>query len=188
VGAFQSHYRNVVDPLGEAREFKLDAAALDKRQDLTARGLELRLGRPLTRRVGGFLAYTLSWAKRELGDRVTYSGYDRRHVLQGALALELWWKVRGSLRGLYYSGFPALELGDDGVFPSQTRRAPGFFRLDWRLERPFRISSHLQLSVVAEMLNANAAKEALRYECGGRCELVTAGPIVLPSVGVEAIF
>jgi hypothetical protein len=42
--------------------------------------------------------------------------------------------------------------------------------------------------VVAEMLNATAAKEALRYECGGRCELVTAGPIVLPSVGVEAKF
>jgi hypothetical protein len=42
--------------------------------------------------------------------------------------------------------------------------------------------------VVAEMLNATGAKEALRYECGGRCELVTAGPIVLPSIGVEATF
>jgi hypothetical protein len=187
-GVFESRYQNVVDPLGQAREFRLDAASLDERQDLTARGLELRLGRPLTRRVGGFVSYTLSWATRQSGAERTFSGYDRRHVLQAALAVELWWKVRGSLRGLYYSGFPALELGDGGALPSNSRRAPGYVRFDWRLERPFRVSDTFELSVVAEMLNATAAKEALRYECGGRCELVTAGPIVLPSIGVEASF
>ena len=188
VGAFESRYQNVVDPLGQTREFRLDAASLDHRQNLLARGLELRLGRPLTRRVGGFVSYTLSWATRDAGAEQTFSGYDRRHVLQGALALELWWKVRGSLRGLYYSGFPALEIGDGGALPSKSRRAPGYVRFDWRVERPFRISERLELSVVAEMLNTTAAKEALRYECGGRCELVTAGPIVLPSIGVEAVF
>jgi hypothetical protein len=188
VGAFESRYHNVVDPLGQAREFRLDARALDERQDLTARGFELRLGRPLTRRVGGFLAYTLSWATRTQQREQTWSGYDRRHVLQGAVALELWWKVRGSVRGLYYSGFPALEIGDGGATPSDSRRAPGYYRLDFRLERPFRIGQRLELAVVAEMLNATAVKEALRYECGGRCELVTAGPIVLPSLGVEASF
>lgn len=188
VAAFESRYRNVVDPLGQAREFQLDSASLDERQDLLARGLELRLGRPLARRVGGFVSYTLSWATRTAGAERTYSGYDRRHVLQGALALELWWKVRGSVRGLYYSGFPALEIGNGGARPSRTRRAPGYLRFDWRLERPFRISDSFELSVVAEMLNATGAKEALRYECGGRCELTTAGPIVLPSIGVEATF
>jgi hypothetical protein len=187
-GAFESRYQNVVDPLGQAREFRLDAASLDERQNLLARGLELRLGRPLTRRLGGYLSYTLSWARRTDGREDSWSGYDRRHVLQGALAVELWWKVRAALRGLYYSGFPALEIGDGGALPSSTRRAPGYVRLDWRLERPFRVSDRFQLSVVAEMLNATAAKEALRYECGGRCELVTAGPLVLPSVGVEAFF
>jgi hypothetical protein len=188
LGAFESRYQNVVDPLGQAREFRLDAASLDQRQNLTARGFELRLGRPLTRRIGGFVSYTLSWARREQGREQSWSGYDRRHVLQGALAFELWWRVRASLRGLYYSGFPALEIGDGGAVPSAARRAPGFMRFDWRLERPFRISERLELSVVAEMLNATSAKEALRYECGGRCELVTAGPIVLPSIGVEATF
>jgi hypothetical protein len=188
VAAFQSRYENVVDPLGQSREFRLDAASLDHRQDLLARGLELRLGRPLTRRLGGFVSYTLSWATRSSGAEHTFSGYDRRHVLQGALALELWWKVRGSVRSLYYSGFPALEIGDGGALPSTSRRAPGYLRFDWRLERPFRISETFELSVVAEMLNATGAKEALRYECGGRCELVTAGPIVLPSIGVEATF
>jgi hypothetical protein len=188
VGGFQSRYENVVDPLGQAREFRLDAASLDERQNLIARGVELRLGRPLTRRVGGFIAYTLSWARRQTARQQSWSGYDRRHVLQGALALELWWKLRGSARALYYSGFPALEIGDGGALPSASRRAPGYVRLDLRLERPFRISRGFELSVVAEMLNATAAKEALRYECGGRCELVTAGPIVLPSIGVEATF
>jgi hypothetical protein len=188
VGAFESRYQNVVDPLGQAREFRLDAVSLERRQDLTARGLELRVGRPLTRRIGGFFSYTLSWARRQAGAEETYSGYDRRHVLQGALALELWWKVRGSVRGLYYSGFPALEVGNGGALPSNSRRAPGFVRLDWRLERPLRISETVELRVVAEMLNATAGKEALRYECGGRCELVTAGPIVLPSIGIEANF
>jgi hypothetical protein len=188
VAGFESRYENVVDPLGQAREFSLDAASLSERQNLTARGLELRFGRPLTRRIGGFVSYTLSWATRRSGQDESWSGYDRRHVLQGALALELWWKVRASARALYYSGFPALEIGDGGARPSSSRRAPGYVRLDFRVERPFRVSEKLELSVVAEMLNANAAKEALRYECGGRCELVTAGPIVLPSIGVEATF
>lgn len=187
VGGFESRYENVVDPLGQSREFRLDAATLEKRQNLLARGFELRLGRPLTRRVGGYLAYTLSWATRQSEKEQTWSGYDRRHVLQGALALELWWKIRAGVRGLYYSGFPALEIGDAGALPS-SRRAPGYVRLDLRLERPFHVSERFELSVVAEMLNANAAKEALRYECGGRCELVSAGPIVLPSIGVEAVF
>lgn len=188
VGAFQSHYDNVVDPLGQAREFRLDRNSLERRQDLTARGLELRLGRPLTKRIGGFVSYTLSWATRHGEREQTPSGYDRRHVLQGALALELWWRLRASARGLYYSGFPALQIGDGGALPSADLRAPGFVRLDWRLERPFRISERFELSVVAEMLNATGAKEALRYECGSRCELVTAGPIILPSIGVEATF
>jgi hypothetical protein len=142
----------------------------------------------LTKRVGGYVAYTLSWATRQSEREQSPSGYDRRHVVQGALALELWWRVRASARGLYYSGFPALEIGDSGALPSKTIRAPGFVRLDWRVERPFRITERFELSVVAEMLNATGAKEALRYECGGRCELVTAGPIVLPSIGVEATF
>jgi len=188
VSGFESRYENVVDPLGQAREFRLDAASLDQRQNLMSRGFELRFGRPLTRRIGGFISYTLSWATRQSGTQQSWSGYDRRHVLQGALAIELWWKLRGSLRGLYYSGFPALEIGDGGAVPSQSRRAPGYARVDWRLERPFRISEKLELSVVAEVLNATGAKEALRYECGGRCDLVTAGPVVLPSIGVEATF
>jgi hypothetical protein len=188
LGAFQSHFDNVIDPLGQSRDFRLDRGTVERRQDITSRGVELRLARPLTRHLGGYVAYTLSWATRHGEREQTPSGYDRRHVLQGALALELWWKLRASARGLYYSGFPALEIGDDGALPSQTLRAPGFVRLDWRLERPFRVGERLELSVVAEMLNATGAKEALRYECGGRCELVTAGPIVLPSIGVEATF
>jgi hypothetical protein len=188
VGAFQSHYDNVVDPLGQAREFRLDRSWLERRQDITARGLELRLGRPLSQRLGGFVAYTLSWATRHGEREQTPSGYDRRHVIQGALALELWWKLRASARGLYYSGFPALQIVDAGALPSATLRAPGFVRVDWRVERPFRISERLEVAVVAEMLNANSAKEALRYECGTRCDLVTAGPIVLPSIGIEATF
>ena len=187
-GGFQSHYDNVVDPLGQAREFRLDRSSLERRQDITARGLELRLGRPLSKRVGGFVAYTLSWATRHSEREQTPSGYDRRHVIQGALALELWWRLRASARGLYYSGFPALQIGSGGALPSPTLRAPGFVRIDWRLERPFRVSERLEVAVVAEMLNANRAKEALRYECGTRCDLVTAGPIVLPSFGVEATF
>lgn len=188
LGGFESRYENVVDPLGQAREFRLDSAALERRQDLTSRGLELRLGRPLTRRVGGYVAYTLSWSRRTHEAEQTWSGYDRRHVLQGALAFETWWQLRASLRGLFYSGFPALEIGDDGARPSESRRAPGYVRLDFRLERPFRISERLELSAVAEILNATAAKEPLRYECGGRCELISAGPVVLPSVGIEATF
>ena len=188
LGAFQSHFDNVIDPLGQSRDFRLDRGVVERRHDITSRGLELRLARPLTRRLGGYVAYTLSWATRHGEREQSPSGYDRRHVLQGALAIELWWKLRAGARGLYYTGFPALEIGDSGALPSQTLRAPGFVRLDWRVERPFRIGQRLELSVVAEMLNATGAKEALRYECGGRCELVTAGPIVLPSIGVEATF
>ncbi len=187
-GVFESHYDNVVDPLGQSREFRIDSASLERRQDLMARGFELRIGRPLTRRIGGFVAYTLSWTTRHSERESSWSGYDRRHVLQAALAAELWWKVRASVRGVYYTGFPALEIGSSGALPSDDLRSPGYVRLDWRLERPFHVTRTFELSVVAEMLNATGAKEALRYECGGRCELVTAGPVVLPSIGLEATF
>jgi hypothetical protein len=188
VAGFLSEYHDVIDPLGDARDFKLDRSVLDARHDLAARGVELRLARPLTRRAGGYVAYTLSWSERRALRTESPSGYDRRHVLQGALATELVWQLRASARALYYTGFPALLIGASGADLSNDLRAPGFFRVDARLERVFRVSRELELSVVAESLNATGAKEPLRYECGGRCELVTAGPVSLPSLGVEARF
>ena len=107
VAAFESRYQNVVDPLGQSREFRLDAASLDQRGEPASAWIRAALGGGHSR-VGSAVSfpYTLSWATRQAGREDTFSGYDRRHVLQGALAFELWWKVRASVRGLYYSGFP----------------------------------------------------------------------------------
>ncbi|WP_437309271.1 hypothetical protein [Sorangium sp. So ce388] len=46
------------------------------------------------------------------------------------------------------------------------------------------------MSLTVEVLNATAGKETLQYECSilRGCEPEELGPIVIPSLGVEASF
>jgi len=185
---FRTAFFDVVDPVGTQRDFSIDRNALNDRVTIQSEGIEARISRPLTRHLGGFFAYTLSHSERNHGALASVSGYDRPHVVQAALTADFGWGVRGGARAVYYSGIPALLLNDGAPHFSSTVRGPAFFRLDLRLEKRFEFSSARYLSVIAEVLNATSAQEVLSAQCGTICQADKSGPVVLPSVGVEAGF
>jgi hypothetical protein len=185
---FRTAFFDVVDPVGSQRDFTIDRAALNDRVTIQSEGVEARISRPLTRRLGGFLAYTFSHSERSNGALAQVSGYDRPHVLQAALTTDLGWNVRAGARAVYYSGIPALLLNDGQPHFSSSVRGPAFFRLDLRLEKRFDLGRPRYLNIVAEVLNATASEEVLRAECGTICQADKSGPVVLPSIGLEGGF
>jgi TonB family protein len=184
---FRSGYFNALDPLGGGRDFTIDRTAVDRRATVSAAGLELRVTRPVTKRLGGFISYTLSRSEQSTGEQKSPSGFDRTHVLQTALSYELGRGFRVGARAVLYSGVPELNLEGSPHFTSRRRGAP-FFRLDLRAEKRFRIGEHGYWGVIGEVLNATSTREVVRLDCGEVCRERSAGPVVLPSVGLEAGF
>jgi hypothetical protein len=185
---FRTAFFDVVDPVGSQRDFEVDRSALNDRVTIQSEGIEARVSRPLTRHLGGFLAYTFSHSERHHGAVASVSGYDRPHVVQAALTADFGWNIRGGARAVYYSGIPALLLNDGQPHFSSSVRGPAFFRLDLRLEKRFNFGPPRYLSVVAEVLNATGSQEVLRAECGTICQADKSGPVVLPSIGLEGGF
>ncbi|HEX3773429.1 MAG TPA: TonB-dependent receptor [Polyangiaceae bacterium] len=185
---FRTAFFDVVDPIGTQRDFSIDRSALNDRVTIQTAGVEVRISRPLTRHLGGFLAYTYSRSVRHGAGVSSVSGYDRPHVAQAALTADFGWNVRGGARAVYYSGVPALLLNDGTPHFSDSVRGPAFFRLDLRLEKRFNFTAPRYLSIVAEVLNATSSKEVLSAKCGTLCQADESGPVVLPSIGLEAGF
>jgi hypothetical protein len=184
---FRSGYFNALDPIGSGRDFTVDRTSIDRRSTISAVGLELMLTRSLSKRLGGFLSYTLSRSTVSLEKTRAPSGFDRTHVLQGGLSYEVFPRVRVGARSVFYTGIPELNLEGSPHFDGARRGKP-FFRLDLRAEKRFLIGRHGYLDLVAEVLNATSTREVVRLDCGEVCRERTAGPVVLPSVGVEAGF
>ena len=115
------------------------------------------------------------------------SGFDRPHVLQAALSYGFGRGIRAGARAVVYSGVPELNLEGSPHFTTQRRGDP-YFRLDLRFEKRWRIGQSGFLSATAEILNATSTREVIRLDCGSRCVERFAGPLILPSVGVEAGF
>jgi TonB family protein len=176
-----------------------------------AYGLELLVRRPLSRRLTGWLSYTLSRSTRE-AHYLTPSGseatativgdYDRTHVLNLMGAYDLGRRWRLGARFVFYTGVPYSDNYPPGqgaaVPPLNDQRFPPFYRVDLRLEKRWSLGKERSLAFVAEVQNATLSKEARSYECsameigagpGSRtCIVRELGPITLPSVGVEAFF
>jgi hypothetical protein len=184
---FRSGYFNALDPIGGARDFTIDRTALDRRATVSAAGLELHVARSVTKRLGGFVSYTLSRSEQSSGDQKSPSGFDRTHVLQTALSYEIGRGFRVGARGVFYSGVPELNLEGSPHFTT-SRRGKAFFRLDLRAEKRFRVGTRGYWGVIAEILNATSTREVVRLDCGEVCRERSAGPIVLPSIGIEAGF
>jgi TonB family protein len=174
-----------------------------------AYGLELLVRTPVSKRVSGWLSYTLSRATREAhflsragGDTVETvpSEFDRTHVFNASLSYDLGrrWRVGG--RFLFYTGTPYSAL--DGAWPVppyNAYRNPAFFRVDFRLEKRWRLGQTGSIAWVLEGQNVTLSKEVtgLGLDCesmgspqGGTttCEQSKVGPITIPSVGLEAYF
>jgi hypothetical protein len=186
---YQSLLLNVNDALGLSRLDNGDRSIDEDSRALgSGRGLEFSLRRPLTRRLGGYLSYTLSESRRSVGRAEGPSTFDRRHVLGGALAYSLGSGWRAGLRGTFYTGIPVdVAYVEAAADPPRTRP---FYRFDWRLEKRWDLAREGSfVSFVAEVLNTTLNKEVLNASCSAYvCRQEELGPITIPSLGVEAGF
>jgi TonB family protein len=173
-----------------------------------AYGVEFMLRRSFSKRLGGWLSYTLSRSTRQAhfttpagtDDVVNVvSEFDRTHVLNAVLSYDFGrgWHVGSRL--LFYSGTPYSRLdGSVPVPPYNAYRNPNFYRLDVRMEKRWRLGRTSSVALVLEGLNVTLRKEVsgLGLDCEGNpdsqpettCEQTKIGPLTIPSVGVEAFF
>lgn len=174
-----------------------------------AYGVEVLLRRSFSERVSGLVAYTLSRSVREArfvtldGNEVTDtvpSEFDRTHVLNAVLSVDLGRHWRAGSRFVLYSGVPYSALsGSVPVPPYHAYRDPLFYRVDVRLEKRWHFEHGRSVAFVVEGQNVTLSKESntLGMDCQGtispegyttECKRGTVGPITLPSLGVEGNF
>ena len=174
-----------------------------------AYGLEVLVRRPLSKRLTGWLSYTLSRSVREAhfvtltgGDAAAtvLSDFDRTHILNAILAYDLGRRWRAGARFVYYTGAPYSDLsGNVPVPPYNDHRGSPFFRMDVRLEKRWSLGKDRSIAFVLEGLNVTLSREetTLGMSCYGtmtpqggttQCMPSHFGPLTIPSVGVEAVF
>jgi hypothetical protein len=186
---FDNIYQNLSDPLGTSHRLVYDIEENSQRVRGASYGAELYIHRRLHQRIGGFVSYTLSRSTRSHATISTLAALDRTHVINAALAFDLGRHWRFGVRGTYLSGLPIREATTAGDFYHGGTRAAPFFRLDLRAEKRWIISPRYYLSFIAELLNATLSQEVTERSCNVvRCIERRVGPIVMPSIGVEAHF
>jgi hypothetical protein len=150
-------------------------------------GMELYARRDLTRRLGGFVSYTLSRSVRSTGRLEGPSSVDRTHVLNLALAYRLGDSWRLGSRFVFYSGRPG-----EVAYPKPAQRpprGPSFVRLDLRVEKRWSLGETGFWALVAEVQNATLSRETTDVSCYAYgCESESIGPVRVPSLGLEASF
>ena len=182
--AFENLFLNMSDTLSVAERGQGSGALKEPRSQGSTIGAELYIRRRLTRRLGGYVAYTLSRSMRSVGAERFPSAFDRTHVANTAVAYDLGRRWRAGTRLTVYSGTPKQPASNGGLIaPPRSEnpdRDPFFYRIDLRIEKRWVFTDTVWLSFVAEMLNATMHKEVLM----GR----QVGPVSIPSVGVEGAF
>jgi hypothetical protein len=178
------------------------ALCVDDRVRGRAYGVEVYLRRALTKRLTGWISYTLSRAERQAHDPLSLaadsttwipSEFDRTHVLSAVGALDLGSGWRGGARFYYDSGRPYSQTSlGIAIPPYDSLRLPSFWRVDVRLEKQWRIGETTRVAFVLEGLNVTLNKEAVSIQCvSSRSSLIDdckpeyIGPVTVPSVGGE---
>jgi TonB family protein len=178
VTVFDNVFLNMSDTLGVQQG---EGTFMKEQRSLgSAYGLEVYVRRRLTRRVGGFVSYTLSRSTRSVGAAHFPSAFDRTHVGNAAVAFDLGRHWRAGTRLTVYSGPPKQESNDGLIPPPQTAdppRDPTFYRIDFRVEKRWQLTETVWLAFVAEMMNATLHKEVVMGQ--------EIGPVSIPSLGVE---
>lgn len=188
VTAFDNILYRVTDPLGTNGEFNPNSLR-EGRALGSSYGLELFLRRPISQGWGGFISYTLSRSTRSHDHLRTLSAFDRPHVFSAALSYDLGRRWRIGARFAALSGVPTRRGTTEGPRFDGKDRAPAYYRLDARLEKRWLIGNASWWAVVLEVLNATASSEVVRRSCNDRrCQESVFGPVLLPSIGVEASF
>ena len=183
---FYNVFLNMTDTLGTSTG-EIDVAT-DERSQGSAAGLELFVHRPLTKRLGGFVSYTLSRSVRSLGRERLPSTFDRTHVANAAVAYNLGRNWRAGTRLVFYTGTPKFTTANGlvlGPRPSTPERGSWFYRIDLRAEKRWKMGERSWLSLVFEVLNATLRKETFASSSGSDTEI---GPVTIPSIGLEGGF
>jgi TonB-dependent receptor-like protein len=188
VTLFQTALLNLSDSIGQSRVDDVEARVTEDTRGLgRARGVELLLKRSLTRKLGGFLSYTLSSSERSVARAHVPSSFDRRHVLGAALGYDWGRGYRSGVRATVYSGIVA-----DVAYLEAARNPPRttpFYRIDLRTEKRFLLGERRYLSLVFELVNATLNREVLSASCSAYvCKQRRVGPITIPNLAIEAGF
>jgi len=194
---FHNAFFNMTDVLSLARLPANDELTIDTRTQGQSYGLEFMFHRDLTRKLGGFLSYTLSRSIRSSVLGQIPSSFDRTHVLNAALGYDLGRDWRAGLRYVFYTGNPVFNLQS----PLGDERLPPFHRLDVRLEKRWPIgNAGASCSLVLEVLNTTLSREVTDRSCdvyyepglpnsgAQRCRNNAIGPVTIPSLGFEGRF
>ena len=172
-----------------ARNAFTDGNACTTRTSGSAVGLELYLKRDLSKRITGFVSYTLSRATRTVpasvfggetppagaslandGRVVIPSDYDRTHVLNAAITYDVGRDYRTKIQFVLYSKRPYTPTTSDGALLAapNSARLPLFSRFDVRLEKRWELGATRHVSLVLEGLNVTLRKEATGVRCATR--------------------
>ena len=180
VSVFNNVFLNMTDTLGVVNEENDSITGM--RSLGSAVGAELYIRRKLTRRLGGYLSYTLSRSTRSVGREHFPSNFDRTHVGSAALSFDLGRNWRAGARFMLYTGVPTQASQRTGLLPRSMSppRDPAFYRLDLRLEKRWVYSPTFYLSFIAEVMNTTLNREVLLGS--------SIGPVTIPSIGVEVGF
>lgn len=178
--------QEMTDPIGLSQTLSIDETSADKRSQGRSMGVEIYLKRPLTRNLGGLLSYTLSRTTRSHSAIQTLPGYDRTHVLNGALTYDFGHHIRASARVAVASGIPGRRTTLDGFVFDQSRSFP-YVRSDLKIAKRWYVSEHFNWGVHAEVLNATHSPNVSRRDCTvSGCENKGSAPVTFPSIGAEA--
>lgn len=216
VTGFLHAYENLTDATATCMHFTspddTSRDCLDQRVRGRAFGLEVMLRRPLTRRLSGWVSYTLSRSTRDTsglvvvgraprGEGEILADYDRTHVLALVGTCDLGAGWRAGVRFMFYTGRPySKKLAWVPLPPYNADRLPDFARADLRIEKRWRAFRTGTVAVVLEWMNATLAPEAIGVDrctleplrsgapINVACTFRSIGPVSVPSVGVEAVF
>jgi TonB family protein len=187
--AFQNVFYNLTDYVSTAQlNNSTGRSSSDIRSRGHAYGLELMVRRDFSRRLNGFVSYTLSRSLRTTNNVAGPASTDRTHVVNVVATYDLGrnWRLGG--RWLGYSGIPVQV-----AYPEAARtppRTPAFWRMDFKLQKRWIISApNAWWGLSLEVLNTTLNKEAFSGNCNAyRCEYDAYGPVTVPSIGAEAAF
>src|SRR6185503_20244081 len=103
---FLNGFFNMSDALGTSPSDFDGPDELDGRSLGSAIGMEIHVRRRLTRRIGGYLAYTLSRSVRSAGRSTFPARFDRTHVASAAATYNFDDGWRAGTRLVVYTGVP----------------------------------------------------------------------------------
>jgi TonB family protein len=160
-----------------------------------AYGIELLARRDLTKRISGWVSYTLSRSERQTHGLQSSVGsapapndfppgftpvvssnvlqwipaeFDRTHVFNVVGAMDLGRNWRAGARFFFYTGRPySPTVQGVPVPPFNSERLPAFYRVDVRLEKRWRAFGNGYVAFVLEGMNVTLTKEAIATQCQG---------------------